>query len=795
MIVNHKEIEEKWARKWEETGFHRVDLRKARRPFYNLMMFPYPSAEGLHVGNMFAFVGSDIQGRYMRARGYDVFEPMGFDAFGMHSENYALKTGDHPWRMVPRNIRYFREKQLKKIGNIFDWSRQVNTTDPEYYRWTQWVFLQLFRAGLAYKKSSPVNWCPSCKTVLANEQARSGACERCDTGVESRLMDQWFFKITRYADRLLANLDSIDWSPVTKQAQKNWIGKSTGVEIDFPIVGSNDTVPVFTTRPDTVFGATFIAIAPDHPLAGHVLDSISGAAAATPEFSGVKNDGEKLGVKTGYRAVNPCNGEHIPIWVVNYVVSDYGSGAIMGVPAHDVRDFEFAGRYGIEVREVVRPCDNDRMEGTFFTGDGVLINSGPFNGALSGVARRRITDWIVSKGAGRPKSTFRLRDWCISRQRYWGTPIPMVYCDPCGAVPVPETDLPVLLPFIEKYEPDGSGSSPLSREPSFVHTQCPLCGGPARRETDVSDNFLDSAWYFLRYPSPTTKERPFEPELILRWLPVDLYIGGNEHAVLHLMYTRFITMALHDLGHLEFEEPFKRFRANGTIVKNGAKMSKSKGNVINPDQYIERYGADVFRTYLMFSGSYLEGGDFRDNNIVGIERFFERVWRFCTERCFGRGADIDDLRISKIHAGIRDITQDIEGLRYNTAIAKIMELFSVISTAPTCSVDEVGILLKLIAPFAPFISHELWNRLGNSGFIAAAGWPEHDESLILESKVEFVIQINGKVRDRFSARPTITEAEAKAIAFSRGRVRAYTEDREVIRSVFVPKKLLNIVVR
>jgi leucyl-tRNA synthetase len=759
MTIDHSKIEEKWTERWAASHFHQPDLTRSERPFYNLMMFPYPSAEGLHVGNMFAFVGSDVQGRYKRACGYDVLEPMGFDAFGMHSENHAIKTSRHPWEMVPENIEFFRERQLKRIGNMFDWRCQVSTTEAQYYQWTQWIFVQLLKAGLAYQKTAPVNWCPSCRTVLANEQAEGGTCERCDSVVETRHMKQWFFRITDYAERLLKNLDWIDWSETTKQTQKNWIGKSTGAEISFTIEGSSQTVTVFTTRPDTVFGATFIALAPDHPI-----------AAAYLSHTGTAVDADWAGIDTECVALNPVNQQRLPVWIANYVVSDYGSGAIMGVPAHDTRDHEFAVSHGIE--------------------------SGAFTELESDVAAERIIDLLESKGWGKAKVAYRLRDWCISRQRYWGTPIPVIHCATCGAVPVPEDNLPVVLPYIEDFQPDGSGESPLARSDSYVHVDCPSCGRPARRETDVCDNFLDSAWYFLRYPSHSNKEAAFSPEATAKWLPVDLYIGGNEHAALHLMYTRFVTMALHDLGYLPFEEPFRKFRAHGLIIKDGSKMSKSRGNIVNPDTYIDTYGADVFRTYLMFFGNYQEGGDFRDGNIVGIRRFLERVYTFCSEGDFDNSVEMAPRLCSQVHTKMRKVTTDIERLQYNTAIAAIMELFALFSgSIPSrCPVEAVSILLRLLAPFAPFVTHELWHTIGFTDNIAAAPWPDYDEKLIMEDSVEFVVQINGRMRDRFPADPAITESEARRIAFSRERIRVHTEGRNVVRVVFVPRRLLNIVI-
>lgn len=621
---DHTLIEKKWLRRWKICKTYEPDLHSAKKPFYNLMMFPYPSAEGLHVGNVFAFVGSDIQGRYRKALGYDVFEPMGFDAFGIHSENFALKSGTHPWIMIPQNIRHFREKQLKSIGNMFDWAHEVNTTDPEYYKWTQWIFLKLFHAGLAYRKDAEVNWCPSCQTVLANEQVEETKCERCEAIVEKRSLEQWFLRITAYAEKLLANLDWIDWSDTTKNIQRNWIGRMQGAE-----------------------------------------DQVS----------------------------------------------------------------------------------------------------------------------------------YRLHDWCISRQRYWGTPIPIIYCGNCGTVPVPEQDLPVCLPFFEKYEPDGSGMSPLARDPNFFHTLCPRCDKPAKRETDVMDNFVDSAWFFLRYPSSHLNDLAFDQKLNEKWLPVDMYVGGNEHAVRHLLYTRFITMVLHDIGEISFAEPFKMFRAHGIIIKDGKKMSKSKGNVINPDEYLDRYGADVFRSYLMFTGDYRQGGDFRDKNIVGIQRFINRLWRYSLQTNFTPGAVQDRDLLSFMYRMIKKVTEDIESMHYNTAISSLMEFFQGIVERTSHYQECIFNLLKLLAPFAPFIAHELWQQLGGTGILCEQGWPSYDSTISIEEKIEFVFQVNGKVRDRAVLNHGVTEKEAERIAYESKRVRPYIGEKQIVDKIFVPDRLINFVVR
>lgn len=800
---DHRAIEKKWRERWEETGFHRIDLDKAKRPFYNLMMFPYPSAEGLHVGNVYAFTGSDIYGRFMRMQGYDVFEPIGFDAFGMHSENFALNRGMHPAELVPRNIANFRDKQLKMIGNMYDWSRQVDTTDKNYYKWTQWIFVQLFNKGLAYKTEASVNWCPSCKTVLASEQVVGGECERCATQVTQKKMLQWFFRITDYADRLYENLKTIDWAEITKTAQLNWIGKSTGAEIDFAVDGQDAAIRVFTTRPDTIFGATYMVLAPEHPLVETITtpecrDAVTAyvkEAAAKSELERIDDAKKKTGVFTGGFAVNPANGVKIPIWVADYVLIGYGTGAIMAVPAHDTRDFAFAKEFHLPIIEVISPdgASHDLTEA--YTDEGVLVNSGEFNGTPSAEAIEKVALWFEEKGKGKKAVNFRLHDWCISRQRYWGPPIPVIHCPKCGPKAVPEKDLPVELPPMEDFKPDGSGVSPLARNEAFVNTICPVCGGPAKRETDVMDNFLDSAWYFFRYPSTEFDDRPFDKERTKKWLPVDMYIGGNEHAVLHLLYTRFITMALKDMGYIDFEEPFKRFRAHGLIIKDGAKMSKSRGNVVNPDVFIDSFGTDCFRTYLMFLGPYTQGGDFQDKGIMGIRRFFDRIYRLASfSGEFPAGLPTDGRLLALTHKVIRDVTVNIGKLEYNTAIAFMMEYLNELYKAETVHRGMIEALVKMLVPFAPHLSSEMWEMMGNKKDVFASGWPVFDEAKIVFDTFELVAQVNGKVRASVAAPTDINQENAIKMALALENVQRFIEGKTVRKTIYVPGKLVNIVV-
>ncbi|MDT8341249.1 MAG: leucine--tRNA ligase [Longimicrobiales bacterium] len=816
------DVERKWQRAWDERGtnrFTRERLRSSPDPFYNLMMFPYPSAEGLHVGNIYAFTGADVHGRYQRLRGKDVFEPIGFDAFGIHSENFALKVGVHPMDLIPRNVANFT-RQLRRIGGMFDWDHTVDTTDPAYYRWTQWIFLQLFKAGLAERKEAPVNWCPSCMTVLANEQVIAGACERCDTPVEQRRIAQWFFTITRYAQRLLDNLERIDWSESTTKAQRNWIGRSEGAELAFPLVprdeghdpvdplrvGPRDeahTIRVFTTRPDTVFGATFMVLAPEHPAVDllvsddqrEAVDAYRRQAAATDLVSRQKTDKTKTGVFTGGYCRNPATGAAIPVWIADYVLMDYGTGAIMAVPGHDERDFEFATEFGLPIPRVVAAEGDDAetpLTGAY-TGPGRLVNSGRFDGMEKDEAVRAVTAWLAERGLGDLRVNFRLHDWCISRQRYWGPPIPIIHCDACGAVPVPESELPVVLPRVEDFKPDDSGVSPLARVEEWYEVPCPECGAQARRETDVSDTFLDSGWYFLRYPSTDFDDRPFDTEVTRSWLPVDTYIGGNEHAVLHLMYSRFLTMVLHDLGHLEFEEPFARFRAHGLIIRNGAKMSKSRGNVIVPDPIIEEFGADAFRLYLMFLGPFEEGGDYRDEGIEGPRGFLYRLF----DTALGaedRAPDPDVER--KLHQTIGQVTGQLADLQYNTAIAALMECLNTVRAGGrTAARGEVEPLVVMAAPFAPHLAEELWEALGHEGSLFdAAPWPAFDPEKARESTVEVAVQVNGKLRATVRLPRDAPAPDAEAAARAQENVRRHLDGATVRKVVHVPNRLLNFVV-
>ena len=796
-------VEPKWRARWAERGTNHAALESAERPFYALMMFPYPSAEGLHVGNLFAFTGSDISARYHRLLGHDVFQPLGYDAFGIHSENYALKVGAHPMELTPKNVANF-QRQLERAGLMVDWRQKVDTSSPDYYKWTQWVFLQLYKQGLAYKKAAAVNWCPTDMTVLANEQVEGGLCERCGTAVEQRFLEQWFFRISAYAERLLNNLEWLDWSPITKSAQKNWIGRSEGAELSFRVAGHDETVTVFTTRPDTIFGATYLVLAPEHPLVATLTtdaqrDAVQGYQDVTKKQDLIarKSSKEKTGVFTGATAVNPATGANMPIWIADYVLMQYGTGAIMAVPGHDERDFEFAHVFDLPIVRVVAGPDDaaDTPLGeSAYTDDaqGRLVNSGAFDGQPVAEAKRTVTEWLTAGGHGSQVVNFRLHDWCISRQRYWGPPIPIIYCDACGTVPVPESQLPVELPFIPDFKPDDSGVSPLARHEEWYRVPCPTCGAPARRETDVSDTFLDSAWYFLRYPSATRSDVAFDTDLTKRWLPVDSYIGGNEHAVLHLLYSRFVTMVMKDAGHIDFEEPFTRFRAHGMIIREGAKMSKSKGNVINPDVYMEEWGADAFRMYLMFLGPYEEGGDFRDHGISGVRRFLDRLWASVRDARTDVATDVHVTR--QLHRTIKKVGEDSANLSYNTAIAAMMECLNHVRSGDRAvHRDEVLPLVQLVAAYAPHFAEECWEQLGHTGSVFDAGWPTFDPALLVDDEVELVVQVNGKVRGKLRVAVDVTQEDAMAAAMADAGVARFVVG-EIKKVIFVPKRLLNIVV-
>lgn len=809
---NPKEIEEKWQRVWQKEKLYSPNLDlprgkagKAKKPFFNLMMFPYPSAEGLHVGNMYAQTGSDIYGRFKRMQGFDVFEPIGLDGFGIHSENYALKIGVHPMKQAKISEKKFYD-QMHQIGTAVDWQRTVETYDLKYYKWTQWIFVQLFKKGLAYRKKSPVNYCPGvCKTVLADEQAEGGKCERCGTPVEKRDLEQWFFKITDYAERLLNNLSSIDWSERVKIAQRQWIGKKEGINIKYKIEGSGDKIICFTTRPDTNFGATFIVVGPEHGLINDLtkkeyktdVRKYIEKSLKKSEAERISEGRKKTGVFTGSYAINNLNGEKLPIWISDFVLGNVGTGAVVGVPGHDIRDFEFAKEFKLPIIRVVVGKDGDKTEISkpeqVQEKEGVMINSEFLDGLDIHEATKKVMDHLEKNGWGKRQTVYHLRDWLISRQRYWGPPIPMIHCPKCGWQPVPEKDLPVLLPDVSDWKPMGTGKSPLASIESFVNTKCPNCGGPARRETDVSDTFLDSAWYFFRYISTEFDDVIFDQKRAKKWLPVHMYTGGAEHSVLHLLYARFITMVFKDMGLIDFEEPFTRFYAHGLLIKEGAKMSKSKGNIVVPDAYIKKYGADTLRTYLMFLGPFNQGGDFQDSGIEGVYKFLKRIWVLLQS---SKKLELSSKSEKMMHKTIKRVTNDIESLRYNTAIAALMEWYNFLSKQTSVSKDEAIIYLKLLAPFAPHMSEELFHILNPKlGSIHTEAWPVFDEKYLVESEVTIAVQVNGKLRDTLK----IQNAKVKKQKFVEDKARENSKvqkylNKPVRKVIYVEGKIINFVI-
>ena len=805
------EIEKKWQEKWAETGLYRVTEDSPKPKYYALTMFPYTSGD-LHIGHWFNNVPPDVQARFKRMQGYNVLHPMGFDAFGLPAENAAINQGIHPYTWTMNNVDTMR-RQLKSMGAVYDWDREVITCLPDYYRWTQWFFLKLYEHDLAYRQKAPVNWCPSCQTVLANEQVVDGCCERCDTAVIHRDLEQWFFRITKYADELREH-EGIDWPERIKIMQRNWVGRSTGTEISFaldhPGVDEKE-IRVFTTRPDTTFGVTFMVLAPEHPLVPKLttpdrragVDAYIEQSRLQTEIERLSTEKEKDGVFLGSYVTNLLNGEQVPIWIADYVLLGYGTGAVMAVPAHDERDFAFAKKYDIPIPVVIAPdgWQGEELEEAYIE-PGTMVNSEQFNGLPSQQGIEAISDFLEEKGWGKRTVSYRLRDWLISRQRYWGAPIPMVYCDKCGTVPVPEEDLPVLLPKDAEFKP--TGESPLAHHEGFVNTTCPKCSGPAKRETDTMDTFMCSSWYFLRYCSPHYEQAAFDPEKIKYWMPIDLYTGGAEHAVMHLLYARFFIKALRDMGLIDFGEPFKKLFNQGIIIREHQKMSKSKGNVINPDEYVVELGADTVRVYLMFLGPWEQGGDWSDSGISGASRWLNRVWNLALEE-YTPGVESYGARTElqrTTHQTIRKVTGDIERLRFNTMIAALMEFTNYLikikesgSVSMADWTEAVNKLLVLMAPSTPHIAEELWEQTGHDYSIHNQNWPQWDETLAKDEEVTLVVQVNGKLRDRINVPISVTEDEARQLALESPKVRPHIEGKQIVKEIYVPLKLVNLVVR
>ena len=851
-----QEIEARWQRVWRERDAYRTPDTSDRPKFYCLDFFPYPSGDGLSVGHCRNYVPTDVVSRFQRMRGFNVLHPMGWDAFGLPAENYAIKMGVSPRVTTERNIANYH-RQMDLIGLSFDWSREITSCYPDYYRWTQWFFLLMYERGLAYRGTGQQWWCPVDKTILANEQVEQGRCWRCGSEVTKVDLEQWYFRITDYAQRLLDDLATIDWPEKIKLMQTNWIGRSEGAEVEFALPGRSDTLTVFTTRPDTLYGATYMVLAPEHPLVGELTSAERRAAVAAyqdearreSEIERLSTEKDKTGVFTGAYAVNPVNGEQIPIWISDYVLMGYGTGAIMAVPAHDERDFAFATRFGLPITEVIAPPTG--AQGTLseaYTGDGVMVNSGQFDGlAAPGAAFAAIVARLAERGEARPKVNFKLRDWLLSRQRYWGVPIPIVYCDACGIVPVPAEQLPVLLPELEDYEPTDDARSPLARDPDFVATTCPRCGGPARRETDTMDTFVCSSWYQFRYPSPHDDIAAFDRDAVGYWLPVDLYVGGAEHAVMHLLYSRFFCKVLNDAGYVGFSEPYATLRNQGMILaEDGTKMSKSKGNVVTPDSVVERYGADSLRLYELFIAPFEQSVAWNDRGVQGCLRFLTRFWGFALgvpelERAGtpgaggagpvsrGDGADgagvndtadgdaveadaldgdaveADARRLRRtLHKTVRKVTGDLETFRFNTAVAALMETLNDVLEVWTGRCEQletaqwreiVETFILLLAPMTPHIAEELWQRLGHDSSVLDAPWPAWDEALAADEVVTVVIQVNGKLRDRLEVPVGAASDDVVALARAAHNTVRFLEGKQIVKEVYVPGKLVNFVVR
>lgn len=816
-----KVIESKWQQYWEEHGFYKVTEEPDRPKYYDLEMFPYPSGN-LHMGHVRNYAIGDVVARFKSMNGFNVLHPMGWDAFGLPAENAAIKNGIHPAIWTYANIENMK-RQLKTMGISYDWDRELATCKPDYYKFTQWMFLKLYEHGLAYKKKSAVNWCPSCQTVLANEQVVNGSCERCEAVVEKKQLEQWFFKITDYAQRLLDDLDMLPgWPEKVKIMQRNWIGRSEGCQFDMRIKGRDEVIPVFTTRADTVFGVTYMVMAPEHPLVEEIsrntpqAEAVQGFVAKMKllsEIARTSTESEKEGVFTGAYAINPMNGEEVPIWIANYVLMDYGTGAIMAVPAHDQRDFDFARKYNLPIRVVIKGEDtllNGAELTEAYVGGGTMVNSGDFDGnsVESGIAA--VITYMEENGIGQGSINYRLRDWLISRQRYWGAPIPIIYCQDCGMVAVPERDLPVLLPEDVEFKP--SGESPLNYVSSFYETTCPNCGNPAHRETDTMDTFVCSSWYFDRFCSPQESEQPFDKAAADYWMPVDQYIGGVEHAILHLMYARFFTKFLYDIKWLSCQEPFTNLLTQGMVLKDGSKMSKSKGNVVSPEDIINTYGADTARLFILFASPPERDLEWSDAGVEGAYRFLNRVWRLVLDYADlpqsldGEAAELDEaarqLRF-KTHATIKKVTDDIEGrFNFNTAISAIMELSNMLGAyrdnpnpQPVVFREALESMLLLLSPFSPHIAEELWQLTGHTDSITLMSWPQYDESALMQDEIEMVIQINGKVRDRITVPSTSNEETLRQLCIQTGRVSDQLQGKTIHKVIVVPGKLVNIVAR
>ena len=801
-------IENKWQKYWDEHKTFHAENDYSKPKFYALVEFPYPSGQGLHIGHPRPYTAMDIVSRKRRLQGYNVLFPMGWDAFGLPTENFAIKNKIHPAIVTKNNVARFKA-QLKSLGLSFDWDREINTTDPDYFKWTQWIFLKLFKAGLAYKKEMNVNWCTSCKVVLANEEVVNGKCERCGGEVVHKVKSQWMLKITEYAQKLIDDLDSVDYFEKIKTAQKNWIGRSTGAEVDFTTT-AGDMLTIYTTRPDTLFGATYMVISPEHPIIEKWADKLQNmdaireyqaAAARKSDFDRTEMNKDKTGVKLeGVRAVNPVNGKEIPIFISDYVLMTYGTGAIMAVPAHDTRDWEFAKVFNLPIIEVVKGGEDVQKEAFTDCATGIMVNSEFLDGLSVEEAKVKIKEWLTANGKGREKVNYKLRDWVFSRQRYWGEPIPVVNCEKCGWVALPESELPLKLPDVDSYMPTDTGESPLSTLESFINTTCPCCGGPAKRETDTMPQWAGSSWYFLRYCDPHNDKELASKEALKYWMPVDWYNGGMEHTTLHLLYSRFWHKFLYDQGVVPCKEPYMKRTSHGMILGKDperpgefTKMSKSKGNVVNPDDVVKEYGADTLRLYEMFVGDFEKAAPWQENGIKGCKRFLDRVWAM-QEKVVPGDEYSDKLRAS-MHKTIKKVSEDIETLKFNTAIATMMGLLNEIDAAGSLTRADYRTLLILLNPFAPHITEELYQVMGYEGVLNEQKWVEYDEKLCVEDSVEIVVQVNGKVKARFNAPVDCAKEELENLAFELPEIKALTDGKTVVKKIAVPNKLVNIVVK
>ena len=802
MKYNHKEVEPKWQEIWEEKGvFHALD-NSDKEKFYALIEFPYPSGQGLHVGHPRPYTALDTVARKRRLQGYNVLYPIGWDAFGLPTENYAIKNHIHPEIVTKNNIARFK-KQIQSLGISFDWSREINTTDPDYYRWTQWIFIQLFKKGLAYKKEMNVNWCTSCKCVLANEEVVNGVCERCGSEVVHKVKSQWMLKITEYADRLINDLDLVDYPERVKAQQKNWIGRSTGAEVDFTTT-TGDILTVYTTRADTLYGATYMVISPEHPLIEKWADKLGNmdeirayqaAAARKSDFERTEVAKDKTGVKLdGVKAINPVNNTEIPIFISDYVLVSYGTGAIMAVPAHDTRDWEFAKKFDLPIIEVVKG-GNVQEEAFTDCATGIMVNSGMLDGLSVDDAKKKIIEWLTAEGKGHAKVNYKLRDWVFSRQRYWGEPIPIVHCDKCGFVPIDESELPLRLPMVESYEPTDTGESPLANMTDWISTTCPCCGGKAQRETDTMPQWAGSSWYFLRYMDPHNNEALASKEALEYWSPVDWYNGGMEHTTLHLLYSRFWHKFLYDIGVVPTSEPYAKRTSHGMILgENGEKMSKSRGNVVNPDDIVNEYGADTMRLYEMFIGDFEKAAPWSQASIRGCRRFVERYWNL--QNILIDGDTIRPELAVPFHKAIKKVGEDIENIKFNTAIAALMALINDISNVKSINKEELRVFSILLNPFAPHVTEEVYEacKLGE-GILAEAAWPAYDESKCIDESIEIVVQVNGKIKAKLNVPVDATKDEMLTLAKAESKVLAAIEGKTLIKEIAVPKKLVNLVIK